>query len=276
MSRRQPPSLSFLVGAGGLACLGLLAAFVPPVVGAAGLRIDLAHDLASPAMVGGLGRGENGVDVLAALIFGARTSLGIAALATLLATAVALLVGAGSGFVGGRVEALLMRIVDVVLAFPGLLLALYLAAVLPPSIPTVVLALSATSWAAPARLLRGVTVEIAAREYVVAARALGAHPARILVVHILPALLPTAAVQASLQLSATVVAEASLSFLGLGLPPGTPSWGALLDQGMAVLLVAPHVALAAGSVLALTALLAQLLGDSLRDSLDVRARIGKE
>ena len=235
----------------------------PFVVGTAGLRIDLAHDLASPSAVGRLGRAENGVDLLTALVYGARTSLFVSIAATSISLVAGVVVGSFAAFAGGRVEALILRMLDVLLAFPGILLAVYLAAVLPPSPFTVVIALSATGWVGFARVMRTSVSTVLVREHVTAARALGASPLRIALVHVLPLAARPVIVQASFGMSTAILAEASLSFLGLGSPPGTPSWGALLDEGTAYLFVAPHLAIAPGLCIATLVLAFNVLGDAL-------------
>ena len=259
---------------GGSILLGLVVvgALGPLLTGDAGLAIDLARDLAPPGPGAPFGRAENGVDVATALVHGARVSLVVGVLATTLSTAFGVLYGALAGFVGGKVDALLMRVVDVLLAFPGVLLAIYVAAVLPPSLLAVVAALSATGWVGFARLARGLVLVETRRDHVLAARALGASPARVLALHVLPGIAGPVLVQASFGLSTAILAEASLSFLGLGVPPGTPSWGALLDEGVAYLLVAPHLAVFPGAAIALSVLGANLAGDGLRDLLDARTR----
>lgn len=250
----------------------LVALAGPLIVGDAGLRLDLEHDLAPPSLVGGLGRAENGVHVVTALVFGARTSLFVALTSTAISAVLGVVVGALSPLAGGRIDAVVMRVLDVLLAFPGILLAIYLAAVLPPSALTVVVALSITGWVGFARVMRTSVMSVMSREHVVAARALGASPGRVLVRHVLPLALTPIVVQASFGLSTAILAEASLSFLGLGVPPGTPSWGGLLDEGVASLFIAPHLALAPGLCIAAAVLAFNLLGDGLRDALDVTAR----
>jgi peptide/nickel transport system permease protein len=178
--------------------------------------------------------------------------------------------GGIAGYAGGWVDEVLMRIVDVLLAFPGILLALFITSVLGPGLSNVIFALSFTGWTGYARLARGQVLTLREREYVQAARALGSGPGRILVHHLLPNAAGPLLVQATFALPGAILAEASLSFLGLGVPPGTPSWGALVDQGTQYLLVAPHVALFPGVALALTVLGFNLLGDALRDALDPR------
>jgi peptide/nickel transport system permease protein len=243
----------------------------PHLVGSDGLALDLARDLAPPGPTSLLGRADNGVDVLTALVWGARASLFVCVGATVVSASVGVVVGSVAALAGGKIDALILRFLDVLLAFPGLLLAIYLAAVLPPSPLTVLVALSITGWVGFARVARtSVRVQLL-REHVVAARALGARPLRVLTRHVLPAAMNPVIVQASFGLSTAILAEASLSFLGLGVAPGTPSWGSLLDEGVAYLFIAPHLAIAPGVCIALVVLAFNVLGDALRDALDVRA-----
>lgn len=229
--------------------------------------IDLPNELAPPGGAHVLGAGENGVDVLAQLLAGARVSL-LVSLGSVLASALlGVLVGAVAALAGGAPEEWLMRAVDVVLAFPGLLLAIFISSVLGPSLQNVVLALTFSAWTGYARLSRAQVRWLLSREYVAAARALGASPSRIALSHLLPNAAGPLLVQATFGVPAAILAEASLSFLGLGAPPGTPSWGALIDQGAQYLLVAPHVALFPGLCLLATVLGLNLLGDALRDAL---------
>ena len=229
--------------------------------------IDLPRELQPPGGAHWLGAGENGVDVLAQILSGARVSLLVSLCSVAAAAALGVLVGALAGFSGGALEELLMRVVDVVLAFPGLLLAIFISSVLGPSLRNVVLALTFSGWTGYARLARAQVRWLLSREYVAAARVLGASPARIALRHLLPNAAGPLLVQATFGVPAAILAEASLSFLGLGAPPGTPSWGALIDQGAQYLLVAPHVALFPGLCLLVTVLGLNLLGDALRDAL---------
>ncbi len=266
-SRSQKAVVGGLV-LGGFVVVGLLGPLwiAPP-------SLDLLHDLAPPGGLDGvggwLGRGEGGVDVVASLVWGARASLVVAGLSTLLSLAVALVVGVSAGTVGGRVLDVVQRGVDVVLAFPSLLLALALCALLPPSPLSVVLALSATAWAGPLRVIAGLAGEVARRDHVVAARALGASLPRLVAVHVLPLLAVPIAIQATTVLAGAVVAEASLAFLGLGAVPGTPpfftSWGQQLDDGVAYLWAAPHLWAPPGLCVFAVALAAQLLAEGLTD-----------
>lgn len=230
--------------------------------------IDLSAELAPPSLAHPFGAGENGIDVLSHVIHGARVSLIVAFFAVVLSSVVGVTLGGLAGYVGGLVDEVIMRAVDVLLAFPGILLALFITAVLGPSLANVVFALSFTGWTGYARLARAQVLTLRERDYVQAARALGAGNARILFRHLLPNASGPLLVQATFALPGAILAEASLSFLGLGAPPGTPSWGALVDQGTQYLLVAPHVALFPGLALAVTVLGFNFLGDAVRDALD--------
>jgi peptide/nickel transport system permease protein len=258
----------------GLVCMYALVALVGPfVVGDAGLALHLDKDLAAPSRDAWLGRAENGVGVVTSLVWGARASLFVCVGATLVSAVVGVVVGSFAAIAGGKIEALILRCLDVLLAFPGILLAIYLAAVLPPSPLTVLAALSITGWVGFARVARTSVKAQLSREHVVAARALGASSMRVLVKHVWPEAMTPVIVQASFGLSTAILAEASLSFLGLGVPPGTPSWGALLDEGVAYLFIAPHLAIAPGVCIAAVVLAFNVLGDALRDALDVRSRV---
>jgi len=249
-------------------CLGGLAA--PLVAPADPLATTLHERLRPPDGSHPLGRDALGRDVLSRLLHGARVSftVGVATLAMSLLIGVSL--GAAAGWAGGWLDEALVRLIDVFLAFPGLLLAIALAAVLGPSLSNVVLALSVLGWPSYARLARAEVAALRRREFVHAAEALGARPVRIVLAHILPLAVPTLLVQATFGVAGAIVAEASLSFLGLGVAPPTPSWGGMIAEGRTFLLVAPHVILFPGLALAATVLALQLLGDGLRDALDVR------
>jgi peptide/nickel transport system permease protein len=257
----------------GLAVAGLLVlvALFAPVLGPYPPEaIDLAAELAPPSAAHLLGAGENGIDVLTHVLHGARVSLIVSVFAVALSALVGVTLGGLAGYVGGLVDEAIMRAVDVLLAFPGILLAILITAVLGPSLANVVFALAFTGWTGYARVARAQVLTLRERDYVVAARALGASNARILLRHLLPNAAGPLLIQVTFALPGAILAEASLSFLGLGAPPGTPSWGALVDQGTQYLLVAPHVALFPGLALAVTVLGFNFLGDAVRDALDPR------
>ncbi len=255
-----------------LVLLGLGAAAAPLVAPADPYVPELAARLAPPRAGHRLGQDSLGRDVLARVLHGARISLAVGAVTVTLALALGVTLGAAAGYRGGWVDETLARVIDVLLAFPGLLLAIALAAVLGPSLRNVVLALTLLGWTGYARLARAEVAALRRRDFVQAAEALGAGAPRIVVRHLLPLAAPALLVQATFGMAGAIVAEASLSFLGLGAPPPLPSWGAMIDEGRPFLLVAPHLTLCPGLALALTVLALQLLGDGLRDLLDVRER----
>jgi len=255
------PSLAL----GGLivAILALAAITGPMSVRADPLAIDLARSLAGPSRAHPLGCDALGRDVLARIVWGARLSLGLSTGVVLLSMAVGTAVGATAALAGGRVDNLVMRAVDVVLAFPGILLAIALAAILGPGLIDLAIALCAMGWTGYARLVRGEVLTLREREYVHAADALGARPARLIFRHLLPGLAGPVAVQATFGVGGIIGAEAALSFLGLGALPPTPSWGNMLDAGRAFLLVAPHLTTAPGIAIGASILGFNLLGDGL-------------
>jgi peptide/nickel transport system permease protein len=245
-----------------------LAALVGPLVAMEPTVQELPLRLAGPSWAHPLGLDELGRDVLARLLSGARISLVIGVTVVAVSAAVGVVVGAIAGYVGGWVDEVVGRIIDVLLAFPGILLAIALVAVLGPGLPNIVIALSSIGWVGYARLVRGQVLKIRELEYVQAARVLGASTPRILLRHVVPATWSPVTVQATLGMAGAIVAEASLSFLGLGVQPPTPSWGTMIDAGRAHLIDAPHLTIFPGLALALLVAGFNLAGDALRDRLE--------
>ena len=260
--RRRPWRTT--VGASVLLLLATLAVCAPLVAPHDPLRQDLALHLEPPSRGHPLGTDRLGRDVLSRLLYGARLSLAVGAAAVAGALAIGIVVGTLAGYGGRLGDELLMRATDVLLAFPGILLAIALAAVLGPSARNVVIALAVMGWPAYARLVRAEIRTAAARESTRAAEALGATPLRVAVKHLWPSARAAIVVQAAFGVAGAIVAEASLSFLGLGPPPPTPSWGAMLAEGRSFLLIAPHLVIAPAAALGVTVLAIQLLGDGLR------------
>jgi peptide/nickel transport system permease protein len=258
--RRNP---AFLIGLGLVAAVAAFALFGPMLVHADPLAIDLAGSLAPPSFDHPFGCDALGRDVLARVVWGARLSLAVATVVVVLSLAIGAVIGGAAALGGGPIDTLVMRGVDIVLAFPGFLLAIALAAILGPGIFNVVIALGAMGWTGYARLVRGEVLSLRERDYVAAAESLGARPARILFRHLLPGIAGPVAVQATFGLGGIIVAEAALSFLGIGVLAPTPSWGNMLDAGRAFLLVAPHVTTAPGIAIGLSVLGFNLLGDGL-------------
>jgi peptide/nickel transport system permease protein len=229
---------------------------------------ELAHRLEPPSLAHPFGLDELGRDILARLLSGARISLLVGVAVVSVSSLVGMLLGSIAGYFGGRVDDVISRVVDVLMAFPGILLAIALVAVLGPSLTNVVLALSVIGWVGYARLVRGQALRARELDFVQAARALGADSTRIVIRHVLPTAFPAVVVQATLGMAGAIIAEASLSFLGLGVQPPTPSWGTMLDAGRAHLFDAPHLTIFPGLAIALLVLGFNFLGDGLRDRVD--------
>ena len=232
--------------------------------------IDLARILAAPSWQAWLGYDDLGRDILLRILAGAQTALTVVLVVTACTMTLGTLVGLLAGYFGGWADRLLMQVTDVFLAFPGILLAIAFAAVLGPGLDNLLLALCLTSWVGYARLTRAQALSLRNRQHVLAARALGASTPRILLCHMLPLLAAPLLVEATYSMASLVIAEASLSFLGLGMQAPQASWGAMLRDGVRYLLVAPHYVLAVGLSLMSLVLAVNLLGDTLRDTLDVK------
>jgi peptide/nickel transport system permease protein len=196
----------------------------------------------------------------------------VGATTVVISLAIGLAIGSISGYIGGWADQWLMRLVDILMAFPGILLAIAFTAVLGPGLDHVILALCLIGWTSYARLVRGEILTLREREFVQAARALGCKPRRVIARHLLPNLLPPLLIQATFGLAAAIIAEGSLSFLGLGVEAPTPSWGSMLNDGRQFLLVAPHLTTYPGIAIMITVFGLNLVGDGLHDRLLTRGR----
>jgi peptide/nickel transport system permease protein len=215
-----------------------------------------------------LGTDHLGRDELSRLLYGARTTLGTASVVLATVMAIAITVGTLSGYCGGRLDALLMGLVDLLLAFPALILAVAVAGVLGPSLMNVMIATTAVWWAGYARIIRGMVLAVRQREFVEAARALGASDRRVMCFQILRNILGPIVVLATLDMRWIILGISGLNFLGLGAQPPTPEWGAMLNDGRPFLQLAPQMMLYPGAAICLVVLGFNLLGDGLRDTLD--------
>lgn len=233
---------------------------------------DTARRLEAPSNQHLLGLDDLGRDVLSRVIFGARVSLRVGFSVVLLASMVGVTLGAISGYFGGAVDVMVMRLCDILLAFPGILLAIALVAVLGPSLNNVILALAVIGWVGYARLVRGQVLKVREMEYVTAAKALGAKSPRVILRHVLPNVINPVIVMATLGLAGAILSEAALSFLGLGVQPPTPSWGAMLTAGRRYLGLANHLAIFPGAAIMLAVMGLNFLGDGLIDALDPKYR----
>ena len=260
-----------LTGLGIVTALTVLALAAPWIAPGDPLRGSLSESLRPPSAAFWLGTDVQGRDILSRVLFGARLSLAVGLVSQSVASVLGIVLGLLAGYYGRWVDALLMRLADVTLAFPSLLLLIAIAAAIAPSLPVVFVVIGFVGWAGMARLVRGQVLSLRGLEYVQAARALGASDSRILARHVLPGVLAPVIVAATLGIGGAIMAEAALSFVGLGAQPPTPSWGAMVAEGRDLLRVAPWVSLVPGLAIGLTVLGVNLLGDGLRDALEVRS-----
>jgi len=252
----------------------VLAVFAPWIAPQDPAAIDLPTRLDTPSSAHWFGTDELGRDILSRTIYGARISMLVGSCVVLTSLALGLIIGSVAGYYGGGID----RFVNIVLmnaflSFPGILLAIAFVAFRGPGIFNLVVALSLGGWVGYARLVRGQVLAAREREFVEAARALGASDVRIIVRHILPNIIQPVIVQAAIGMAGAVLAEATMSFLGLGVPPPTASWGAMLNDGRAHLFDAPHLVLFPALAVMLAVLSFNFIGDALRDYLDPRSRI---
>jgi peptide/nickel transport system permease protein len=253
--------------------LAVLVALVAPVIAPYDpLAQDLGNTLAPPGRTHFLGTDNVGRDVLSRVIWGTRISLLAGLVSVVLAVLAGSLLGVLAGYSGGRVDGLVMRVMDAVLSFPPLVLALALGAVLGAGLTGVLLALGVVYTPTFARLMRGQVLTITARDYVDAARALGAPGWRVAARHVVPNAVNPIIVQASLSVAFAILAEASLSFLGLGIQPPEASWGSMINAGRGYLQQAPWIVFGPGAALFVTVVGLNFVGDAVRDALDPRVR----
>ena len=260
----------FNTGAAMLLVLLVSALLAPVIAPHNPLRQNLEKDLIAYSAAHPLGTDKLGRDILSRTLYGARISLSVGFATVALSLAIGFVVGALAGYFGGWIDLLLMRLVDILLAFPGILLAIAFTAVLGPGLDHVILALCLIGWTGYARLVRGEIIALREREFVQAARALGGSPKRVVLRHLLPNLLAPLLIQATFGLAAAIIAEGSLSFLGLGVEPPTPSWGSMLNDGRQFLLVAPHLTTYPGLAIMITVFALNLVGDGLQERLQAR------
>ncbi len=232
--------------------------------------IELPRMFAHPSADAMFGRDDLGRDIGRRIVLGASVSLGVAFVVVTISVLVGTLFGVVTAWIGGVVDLVGTRVMDVFLAFPGILLAIALAAVLGPGFENVLLALSLVSWVGFARLARAQTLSVKQRDHVLVAQALGTPAWRIALRHIVPLIMAPLIVEATFALAAVVIAEAGLSFLGLGVQPPAPSWGSMIKDGTRYLLIAPHMALGPGLALFSLVLAINTLGDRVRDALQIK------
>jgi len=261
-----------------LLAIALAAVFAGAISPADPEIIDMSYRLRPPAGGGAygkflLGGDQLGRDILSRIIYGARISLTIGVTAVLLSGSLGVLLGLLAGYYGGRADEVIMRLADIQLAIPTILLAIALVGVLGPSLRNLILVLGVTGWVIYARTMRGVVLSLREQQFIEAARALGSGDRRTLFRYIMPNVWTPAIVVASQQMGFMIIMESALSFLGLGVPPPTPTWGGMIADGRGYLATAWHVTTLPGLVLMATVLAVNFFGDGLRDVLDPRLRL---
>jgi peptide/nickel transport system permease protein len=256
-----------------LLALVIMAAVGPFLIPFDPLAMDLGNLKQPPGKIHFLGTDSTGRDILARVVYGARISLSIGILASLLSLGIGVFFGLIAGYFGGTVDAVLSQFFDIFLAFPSLLLAIGISAVMPAGLTSAMLAITLVGWAGFARLVRGMALSLKGQTYVEASRALGANSARILYKHILPNALPLLLVAGSLRIGSFILLEAALSFLGLGVQPPTPTWGSMISLNRAYINSAPWMVIFPGLAISITVISFNILGDFLRDKLDPRMQV---
>jgi len=249
------------------------AIFAPVIAPYDPIAQDLIMRRRPPSQEHWFGRDDLGRDILSRIIFGARLSLQVGVLSVGFAIVIGAIIGAVAGFLGGWVDSIVMRLMDIMLAFPALLLAIAIVTILGPGLLNMLYAIGIVSIPAYARIVRASVLSVKEQDYILAARAIGVPPLRILVRNILPNCLTPLIVQGTLGIGTAILDAAGLSFLGLGAQPPQPEWGAMLGQGRYSMFTAPHIVIFPGVAIMLAVLGFNLLGDGLRDALDPRLRV---
>jgi len=268
LARRQVA----LLGAAIVGTIGVLAIVGPLMAPYDPISQRLLDRLEPPSQAHWMGTDNLGRDIFSRLLFGARITLGVGFAAAAAAAVLGVAVGTAAGYYGGRLDNVLMRLVDLLLALPSVLFALTIIAALGNSVPNLIVAIACAAIPTFARLSRGSALGVRTADYIEAARSVGAGDSRIMARHVLPNISAPLIVQFTLQFSSAVLAASALSFLGLGVQPPTPEWGAMLSDARTVMQMAPHVAIFPGCAILLFVLALNLLGDGLRDALDPHLR----
>ena len=267
--RRDPTAMFGLVVIALVTLLGALAPYVSPY------DPNIQHLeglLQGPSTAHPLGQDELGRDVLSRIVFGSRISLLVGASVVAAALSIGVAIGTVSGFYGGKVDLIIMRIVDVFLSFPGIILAVAAVAVVGPGVENVIIALIVINWPSYTRVMRGEVLRVKGNSYVLASKGMGASASWIIRKHIIPSAISPLIVLATIGFGYAVLAEAGLSFLGLGTQPPAPTWGGMVSEGLSYILNAPFIAVFSGLAIAITVLSFNMLGDGLRDALDPSLR----
>ena len=268
--RQLTHDIPALIGLVLLVILVGMAIFAPWVAPYDPAKTSPLASLEGPSRDHWLGTDSLGRDMFSRIVHGARWSLGAAATASAAIVVLGVTIGIVAGFFGGIVDAILMRLVDVLMAFPSMILALAIVGMLGPSLRNVLIGMVAVWWVDYARSVRGITLRVVQNDYVKAAHCCGCHPTRTMLRHIFPNVIPTVVVLATLELGSLILAISGLSFLGLGAQPPTPEWGTMINEGRMFFLNEPQLMMYPGIAITLVVLACNLVGDGLRDALDPR------
>jgi peptide/nickel transport system permease protein len=255
-----------------LLAISLFSLLAPFVTGYHPDRIDLDSLKEPPGRDHVLGTDNKGRDIFSRILYGGRISMSIALTAATVSMGIGLFIGLLSGYFGGKTDTVLMALVDLILSFPALLLAIGISIILPPGIYTVMIAIAAVGWASFARLIRGHILSLKEATFIEGAKAVGCSHTRILRVHLLPQCIPLLLVMMGMRIGGYIITEASLSFLGLGAQPPTATWGSMINANRAYITTAPWTVFAPGFMIALTALSFNILGDSLQKKYGLKIR----
>ncbi|WP_413773589.1 MULTISPECIES: nickel transporter permease [Paenibacillus] len=270
--QRMRTNRSVLIGGGFLLLLILVAVFGPLLTHYDPSKVDYSTKFLKPSAAHWFGTDHNGRDIFTRVIHGMRLTLSVGFISVMIGAAFGIVLGIISGYYGGKWDTIIMRITDVMLAFPGILLALAIVSALGKSLFNVIIAVSIFSVPTFARIVRGSTLAVRKLEYIDAMRTLGASDSRIIFRHILPNITSPIIVQATLRIAVAILTASGLSFLGLGAQPPTPEWGAMLNDGRSYITEHPHVALFPGLSIVIVVIAFNLLGDGLRDALDPKLK----
>lgn len=266
---RNPLSLAGALLIGGLIVLAIISPYIAPYDP---IQTDIAHRLEAPSRAHLFGTDALGRDIFSRILYGTRISLRIAILTALIATTIGAPLGIITGYFRGRVDDLLMRITDMFMAFPRLILAMAIAAALRPTLENVIIAISLAAWPAYARLARSVALGLREENYVEAARAIGAGPLRVLARHVFPGVISPVTIQISLDMGGIILTAAGLGFIGFGAQPPTPEWGVMISEGRNYITQEWWVSTFPGIAISFVVLGFNMLGDGIRDVLDPRLR----
>lgn len=265
-------SSTILIGIIIITIFVLVAIFAPVIAPYDPFKIELEERLQPPNLKHICGTDNLGRDIFSRILYGARISLAVGTIATFLAMLIGFIFGTLGGYIGGKIDKLIIALTDIMLAFPGLLLAIGIAVAIGPSLITLYIVLATVGWTEFARLVRGVVLSIKEEDFIESAKVIGASHIRIILRHILPNIFPVIIVVSSLRIGSYILSEASLSFLGLGAQPPTPSWGSIVSTGSNFILSAPWFSIFPGVAIAIVVIGFNLLGDGLRDILDPKLK----